>query len=73
VDRCHFFDRLQFDNDFAINQQINSKSIFENSTFVFKRYRDLRQNFQAPTLEFECKNCFIYGFEKSGAEISMNF
>lgn len=68
VDRVDRFDGLHFNDDFPLNDQVDSISDFELLTFIYDRQRNLTRDFQTSLSQFMSEASLIGTFEESRAE-----
>jgi len=73
VNREQSFDRLQFDNDAAANEQVETESGIYGNSVVHNRNSYLLFVPYCSFLEFYTKTSFIHGLEESWLERGMNF
>ncbi len=72
LNRCQPLNRLHFDDDLSINNNIRSESIEENEILVSNVQGCLPLIRKALAIQFVAKSFLIYALKKSGTENSMN-
>ena len=71
--RCagQLFDRLDFDHEALIDEEVDSEGNVEMVAFVFERDGELPRDLQSTRFQPSCKDGFINRFEKTRPEVSM--
>jgi len=73
MDRRNGFDRLDFNNNLFINDQVSTKSLIQTNTIPGHRNRFLSVNTKSALIQFVCYNSFINRFKESRPKGAMDF
>ena len=72
MNRKHFFDRFDLDNDEIINKQVHTKTGIYGDFSISNRQRQLSRDNQASRLKFVSQALLVHGFEQAGPERNVN-
>ena len=66
------FDRLDFQHQTIINQNVDPESCVEPLTVEFDWYANLSVDLQTPNLQPSCKDGFVHIFEQTRSKLAMD-
>ncbi len=70
--REHFLNRLQFDDDTFVDQQVQPQTGIETKIVIGHWNRDLSLSRKAPTFQLVYKARFVNGFQQSWSQRRVN-